>query len=446
VQLEKDALAGGLSRQVDELESITFPAVYQEPLDATQMGAAALHMGRHSAIRYLAQFTLKGPIHGTLEATDVRSGDLIYDPAHPEVRYNFSRELTRVSAEGQSTPLPVDPQLPRADWPDSIALDTTRGRLLLTSHGGNGHLYAFDLTQESWSLMRTPGLGASAITYVPDEDAIYGVNLPMSEPVLDTLRKYTADGELVREVKIVPPIVLMDRGLRGDTAQLRYAAGHAFVITPRLLKSAGPANEPSRVTLTSWIHVIKAASGEVVYEGKLAIHAGRRQLSSEQLHDLWENANLDDLDNVAWAIASAQNAAVAFLAGRFSELRSGYDAAAVDQLIAQLDDERFRVRMEASNGLKSIGRQIQPQIERHLESEDDLSGEVKARLRELIDAWQNDAPLSAQEKRDTLAVLALQRIGTQEALAVLREQAQGPNWAIRTSQAKAALAELESRE
>ncbi len=445
-QLEKDALAGALSRRVAELASVTFPAVYRQPVDLPKNGgpAAIRRLRFQDARRYLAEFTLRGPVRGTFEEVSTGKGEVISDPADPRIRYIHNGKVSRIGANGEVTELQMDPNLPRISWGDSIAVDNKRRRLLLTSHGGSGHFYAFDLQQDKWSLLRTPGLSASAITYVPDEDALYGVNVPMGEPVLDTLRKYKADGELVREVKIVPPILLTSHGFRGNTAQLRYGQGHAFVIISRLPKSVEPAGRRTEALQVPWVHVVDAESGEVIYDGKLKPHAGRRSFSQQQLQDLWDEAELTNLDSVAWTFASGHNDAVRFLSKKFSSLTPEYDEALVDRLIAELDDPRFRTRMAASGQLKQLGRKIQPKVERHLRT--DPSGEVRARLRELINAWQNEVPLTAQEKREAMAITALQRIGTAAAVATLREISEGPEWATRTARAKAALAELEDQD
>ena len=440
-RIEKDALAGALSRRVAKLAELTFTANYQVPPDATKGPRARRRMRFEGGKRYLAKMTLKGPIRGTYREFNVRRGGVIVDPTNPKVLFAQEHGVRRIEPDGSVTELPMDPKLPQISWGDSITIDSKRRRLLLTSHGGSGHLYAYDLAKEKWSLLRTPGLSASAITYVAEEDALYGVSIPGGEPVLEKLRKYSADGELIREVDIVPPIVLGDHHFNGE---LRASDGHAFLFGSKLPASADPENGPTDHLKIPWVYVINFESGEIIYDGKLEPHAGVKKLGQQQLRELWEQTTAANQDNIAWKIAAGGSDAVRFLSTKFPALDSNVDKGELAKLIAQLEASSFRERTDAFEQLGKIGRKAEPYIQSKLSS-GKVPPETKARLTRLVESWQRDVPLTKEVMLEVVAITALQRIGSREAITVLKKLSEGPEWSLRTKKARQALAAIRAK-
>jgi hypothetical protein len=434
-QLEKDALDGSLNRRVAELADFQFSAIYVPPAKPGE--EIRRPFGNNK--RIFADFTLKGPIHGTWTEWSGPEGDVVSDPAEPNVHYVVTRrEVVRVRPDGRADAIASDAGLPEIRFRGFLTLDTKRRRLLVSSWGPRSKMSVYDLTQEKWSAWKSTRESDAAITYAAEEDAVYSINQMGGEETLRSVGKYTADGELVRTVTLVSPIPTAMRGPLGNGVQLRYHQGHLFVITSRLPASADPSNRPVEHLQIPWIYIVHFDSGETIYEGELKPHVPPRDLTDEQLQELWEQADLKDLDAVAWQFAAGHDRSTQFLARQFPPLDANYDDATVDRLLAKLDDANFAVRNDASEQLKMLGRKIEPRLERYLETETP-SAEVKARLRELLESWNRNLPLTDREKRESLAILALQRIGTPSASDILRELANGPDWALRTVNAKAAL-------
>jgi WD40 repeat protein len=162
--------------------------------------------------------------------------------------------------------------------------------------------------------------------------------------------------------------------------------------------------------------------------------------SAQELESLW--AELADADagkawRAIWRMADSPQDALAFLRRRVKS--SPAPAADVlRQLLANLDDESFKVREAATKRLKELGQQAEPALRTALVS--NPSPEQRRRLEELLAALQGaPAPPAAEELRQLRALIVLERIGTPQARRLLQEVAQGPESARLTRQARAAL-------
>src|SRR5207249_2590739 len=112
------------------------------------------------------------------------------------------------------------------------------------------------------------------------------------------------------------------------------------------------------------------------------------------------------------------------------------DAAKVQRLIADLDDERFAVRRQASVALEKIGEPAAPSLRKALEGEPSI--EARRRLEDLL-ARINSAAPHGEALRSLRAIEALERIGTPAARQVLQSLAEGTAGAALTRAAQAAL-------
>jgi hypothetical protein len=111
------------------------------------------------------------------------------------------------------------------------------------------------------------------------------------------------------------------------------------------------------------------------------------------------------------------------------------EAKRVDNLLADLDRERFAVREAAARELTSMGEQIEPALQRVLENKPSL--EMRNRVRAIQEALRGVPPSSTL--RTLRAIRVLEAIGTEEARQLLRKLADGAAGARETREAKTAL-------
>jgi hypothetical protein len=158
------------------------------------------------------------------------------------------------------------------------------------------------------------------------------------------------------------------------------------------------------------------------------------------------SARWDDLlDNDAgrafeaiWALAAAPEQAVPFLKDHLRP--AALDMEKVQQLIADLDDDQFAVRKQASAALEKIGEPAAPSLRKALES--GPSPEARRRIEDLL-ARINSAAPHGEALRSLRAIETLERIGTPAARQVLQTVAQGTPGAALTRAAQAALERME---
>jgi RNA polymerase sigma factor (sigma-70 family) len=144
--------------------------------------------------------------------------------------------------------------------------------------------------------------------------------------------------------------------------------------------------------------------------------------TEDELNALWNALGAWDGDKVhqaVWALAQSPEQAVPLLRERV-KLRSAPDAKRVAKLIAELDDDSFTVRENASKELAGMGKEVAEALTKALETT--KSVEVRNRLKELLEKTKNqNVPLETVRLHRALEVLEL--VGTPEALKVLQDLA-----------------------
>ena len=155
------------------------------------------------------------------------------------------------------TPIPPDPTLTPFSFVNAITFDSLRNRLLVSSFGGGGVLYAFDLPTNQWSELANPNNDAPrAIAYHPVYDLTFGLRVDPYEPVPYSLHCYDATGTLVGSVPLALPVIDYD----GEPQQL-YALGNR-------LAYSGPGRRIFGIAVRH-CYVIEPLTGDVVYAGIL---------------------------------------------------------------------------------------------------------------------------------------------------------------------------------
>jgi WD40 repeat protein len=113
----------------------------------------------------------------------------------------------------------------------------------------------------------------------------------------------------------------------------------------------------------------------------------------------------------------------------------------VARLIAELDDDSYRVREVATAALEAAGQQVRTALRSALRARP--TPEARRRLHELLAALPDPTEAQALERRRTLRALeVLEWLGTPPACRLLEELAAGPSDALLTTECKAALRRL----
>jgi hypothetical protein len=157
-----------------------------------------------------------------------------------------------------STPIPPDPTLPAFSWVNTISHDTVRDRLWVSSFGGSGVLYAYDVATSTWSLL-APSLNnqePAALAYHPTHDATFGLLVDPYASAPYQLRQYDALGNVVATQPLALPVF---SDLLDNHQLYPYGAALAYV---------GPARELLGF-LVRHCYVLDPFTGDVLYAGYL---------------------------------------------------------------------------------------------------------------------------------------------------------------------------------
>jgi hypothetical protein len=166
----------------------------------------------------------------------------------------------------------------------------------------------------------------------------------------------------------------------------------------------------------------------------------RVRLSADELRSAWADLGGDagKAYRAIGALASAPEQAVPYLAERVRPAAVP-DAKRVAKRIADLDDERFEVREQASRELEGLGRLVEPALRKALAGQP--SAEAKRRLTDVLGKVAGTTP-TPEEVRAIRVVEALEQAGTPAARGLLTDLASGVAEARLTREAKAALQRL----
>jgi len=160
---------------------------------------------------------------------------------------------------------------------------------------------------------------------------------------------------------------------------------------------------------------------------------------------LWTNLASDDPLSALSAVfkmVSAPHEAAAFLRARLRPV-APVPESKVQQLVAQLGDEKYAVRQGAYKALLGLGESVEPMLREALKEAKDA--EVRVRLQGLLDAFAGGFVVDSMVLRDIRAVGVLERIGNAQARAVLTALSQGADSARQTQAAREALSRLAAR-
>ncbi|MGE3804893.1 MAG: WD40 repeat domain-containing protein, partial [Gemmataceae bacterium] len=162
------------------------------------------------------------------------------------------------------------------------------------------------------------------------------------------------------------------------------------------------------------------------------------RLSSDEREGCWRDLASDDAlraYQAGWKLSGDQEA-VAFLSKRLEPARAA-QREVVLPLVRDLDSEDARVRASGLEKLEAIGPAARPIIEATLKQQPSL--EVRRRLEKLCADWDAHVVTVPESLRQLRAIVVLQRIGSKEAIGVLKTLAGGLKGARETEAAAQSL-------
>lgn len=187
----------------DERFSIDYP----KPVPAAKLPKLTFQAHRevpgklpHEVTRSFGEFTLAGPKAGAFQPLPDRVSRMAYDPNGKKYYGIADHGLAALDLEKKKVNK-LDPGLgvPEISWPADVAFDTKHDRVLLTSSGGGGYLYAYYPKTGKWeALAEKP---PNAIVYHPKDGVVYGLKGDLRGGVPE-LQEINAKGAVVTSVKL----------------------------------------------------------------------------------------------------------------------------------------------------------------------------------------------------------------------------------------------------
>lgn len=201
-----------LIAQMRELHAkAVHPQVERARTAAMELKFPALYKassGRFGASESLAfgTFTANGPVMQSLTPLSGRIDRATCDATQSVVYTQGGEGVYRI-AKGQAPELlqlPTD--TPRFSWPCGLTFDTERNRVLISTLGGEGFLYSYDVTKREWSIVTSMrNVDLCCLGYDATQDCLYGIDMNRGESSSARLLRYDSNGLLIKTVKLELP-------------------------------------------------------------------------------------------------------------------------------------------------------------------------------------------------------------------------------------------------
>jgi RNA polymerase sigma factor (sigma-70 family) len=211
---------------------------------------------------------------------------------------------------------------------------------------------------------------------------------------------------------------------------------------PRL-RLAGHLQEISALAFTPDGNTLVSASSDstlLIWDVTGLRTGARFTARSEELWALLADANAERAGQALWAMVAAPAESLTLLRKRLQPVSVSREH--LKTLVADLDHPRFAVRAQAMRELAALGLIAEATLAERLRAKPSL--EVARRINALLAGIRSARPLPEQLQA-LRAVEVLERIGTREASALLRELARGAEGAPLTGHAREALERTERR-
>lgn len=162
-----------------------------------------------------------------------------------------------------------------------------------------------------------------------------------------------------------------------------------------------------------------------------------------RLAEWWDTLASDDAEAVGLALAhlaAHPDQALPWLREHLSSAETGADAETLDRLFRELDDAQFAVRERASAELAALGDAALPGVQERLAGQ--VSGEVRRRAEAFLGV-QIETPPKGERLRQIRALEVLEEWARPEAIALLKELANGHAGAWLAQEVRAVLQRME---
>jgi WD40 repeat protein len=158
--------------------------------------------------------------------------------------------------------------------------------------------------------------------------------------------------------------------------------------------------------------------------GRLIKKSTSVELKAEQIQDLWKDLAGDPMKayQAIATLSAAPRQAVDLVKANIKPA-AGVDDKRIEQLIADLESDKFQTRQKATKELEKLGELAEPALKKSLQTLKWL--ESKRRVEKLLDQIANDQTPSADVVRTLRAVQVLGNLGTPEAHTELERLAKG---------------------
>jgi RNA polymerase sigma factor (sigma-70 family) len=192
--------------------------------------------------------------------------------------------------------------------------------------------------------------------------------------------------------------------------------------------------------------LVAGTSNTTILVWDLAKALGKREpapLSKDRLEECWHDLSAPsaaDAHRAIGVLAGAPGQSIPFLQGRLKPAVVA-DPAKVSRWLADLDNETFSVRQAATRELEKLGEQVVEPLQKALKGH--VSLETGRRLEQISSNVFNTQ--SPEVLRSVRAIMALERIGSDEARNVLEALARGASGARDTVEARASLERMKAR-
>jgi hypothetical protein len=323
--LEREVMAAERAKGRQAIAREKFTAIWWTSVSRPFDGSAVL-----------ADFTLAGPIEASARPLPNRMSRMALDPRGPTYWGISGHGLVEIDGKtSRATPREIQGDLPRLSWPCGVAFDTKRNRVVFTSLGGVGYMYAYDAGKDAWSLLGDmSNVDLESFTYSASEDCFYGLATPLGGDRAPSLLRYNPQGAEMERVEISPRLASDQNGMMHFAPrQVVALEGAVAILSPP--KPGAKAGDGQRMTCV----LVNPKTGKVTYSGTMRPQVEARKMDAKALQGLCKA--LDEGDDAVARTAAEQ-------------LSVGGDAA-VGAINAKLAEKPGTGESESRLRLRAIG-------------------------------------------------------------------------------------------
>jgi WD40 repeat protein len=162
--------------------------------------------------------------------------------------------------------------------------------------------------------------------------------------------------------------------------------------------------------------------------------------SIEKLWSLLSSQRSSEAHVASWFLSDGNNEVISFLNARVHPAKP-IQSALVTRLIRQLNSEKFTMRARAKQKLRALGELAEPELRQALNKP--LSAEARHQVLRLLDELHTRIPSSILAQ--LRAVTVLERIGSDQAVVLLKKLVKGARRARLTKEAQLSLKRLQRK-